>query len=64
VLAQNGLGVLPFMVSDIAFVLLFILATFAGPTMGALVVTAETEGRPGLRRLLGRYVQVRFGIRW
>jgi membrane protease YdiL (CAAX protease family) len=64
VLAQNGLGVLPFTVSDIAFVLLFILATFAGPTMGALVVTAATEGRPGLRRFLRRYVQVRFGIRW
>ena len=64
VLAQNGLGILPFMVSDIVFVLLFIFATLAGPTMGALIVTATTEGRPGLRRFLRRYIQVRYGIRW
>src|SRR4051812_14083659 len=64
VLAQNGLGILPFMVSDIAFILLFILATLAGPTMGALIVTATTEGRPGLRRFFRRYIHVRYGIRW
>jgi len=64
VLAQNGLGILPFMVSDIVFVLLFILATLAGPTMGALIVTATTEGRPGLRRFFRRYIQVRYGIVW
>ena len=58
--AQNGLGVLPFTVSDIAFILLFILATFAGPTMGALLVTGATEGRPGLRRFFRRYIQVRY----
>jgi membrane protease YdiL (CAAX protease family) len=64
VLAQNGLGVLPFMVPDIAMLLLFIAATLAGPTLAAIVVTAATGGRPGLRRFFRRYVQLRVGLRW
>ena len=64
VLAGNGLGLLPFLVSDIAFLVLFVLATFAGPTLAAVVVTAATEGKPGLRHLLRRYVQWRVGIGW
>jgi uncharacterized protein len=64
VLAQNGLGVLPFMVPDVAMLLLFIAATLAGPTLGAIVVTAATGGRPGLRHFFRRYVQLRVGLRW
>ena len=64
VLAQNGLGVLPFLVPDIAVLLLFITGTLAGPTLGALLVTAATGGRPGLRHFFRRYVQVRVGLRW
>src|SRR5436190_9435610 len=64
VLAQNGLGVLPFMVPDIAMLVLFIAATIAGPTLGAIVVTAATGGRPGLRQFFRRYVQVRARLRW
>src|SRR4029078_2208847 len=64
VLAQNGLGVLPFMVPDIAMLVLFIAATIAGPTLGAIVMTALTGGRPGLRQFFRRYVQVRVGLRW
>jgi uncharacterized protein len=64
VLAQNGLGVLPFLVPDIAMLLLFIAATLAGPTLAAIVVTAATGGRPGLRQFFRRYVQMRVGLRW
>jgi len=62
VLAQNGLGVLPFLVPDIAVLLLFITGTLAGPTLGALLVTAATGGRLGLRQFFRRYVQVRVGL--
>jgi uncharacterized protein len=64
VLAQNGLGVLPFLVPDIAMLLLFITTTLAGPTLGAIVVTAASGGRPGLRHFFRRYVQLRVGLRW
>src|SRR3954469_9774364 len=64
VLAQNGLGVLPFMVPDIAMLVLFVAATLAGPSLAAIVLTAATGGRPGLRQFFRRYVQVRVGLRW
>jgi uncharacterized protein len=64
VLAQNGLGVLPFLVPDIAMLVLFVAATLAGPTLAAILMTAATGGRPGLRQFFRRYVQVRVGLRW
>src|SRR3954470_21255897 len=64
VLAQNGLGVLPFMVPDIAMLVLFVAATLAGPTLPAIVLTATNGGRPCLRQFFRRYVQVRVGLRW
>jgi membrane protease YdiL (CAAX protease family) len=64
VLAQNGIGLLPFTVPDIALMILFVMATLAGPTMGAIVMTAVTSGRPGLRHFFRRYVQLRVGLRW
>jgi membrane protease YdiL (CAAX protease family) len=64
VLARNGLGLLPYTISDTAFIVLFIGSTLLGPTGGAFLVTAATEGRPGVRRLLRRYVQWRTGIGW
>lgn len=44
--------------------LLTVLAPFTGPTLAAFVVTAALEGRAGVRALLGRYVQWRFGLPW
>jgi membrane protease YdiL (CAAX protease family) len=44
--------------------LLIVLAPFAGPTLAAFVMTAALEGRAGVRALLGRYVQWRFGLPW
>jgi membrane protease YdiL (CAAX protease family) len=39
-------------------------AILAGPTLSAFIMTATTEGRAGVRKLLGRYVLWRVGLRW
>ena len=60
----NGLGLLPYTLPFLLFAALVLPATFAGPTLAAFLVTAVTEGKPGVRYLLRRYVQWRVGIRW
>lgn len=64
VLARNGLGILPFTVPDLAFIVLFIGGTLLGPTGAAFAVTAAAEGRAGVGRLLRRYVQWRVSPKW
>ncbi|MFL5805028.1 MAG: type II CAAX prenyl endopeptidase Rce1 family protein, partial [Roseiflexaceae bacterium] len=64
VLAQNGLGLLPFTFPDILLAVLFILGTFMGPTLAAFLIAAATSGRGGVRRLLQRYIQWRVGASW
>jgi membrane protease YdiL (CAAX protease family) len=63
-LAGNTLLLPPWAVSPGLKFLLTVLAPFAGPTLAALVMTAALEGRPGVRALLRRYVQWRFGLPW
>src|SRR5215467_10513283 len=60
-LGKNGLGLFPFTVPFVLFAVLFVLSAFAGPTLGSIVVTAITEGKPGVRQFLHRYVQWRVG---
>ena len=43
---------------------LTLLAPFTGPTLAAFVVTAGIEGKGGVRALLSRYLQWRFGWLW
>ncbi|HEX6477766.1 MAG TPA: CPBP family intramembrane glutamic endopeptidase [Ktedonobacteraceae bacterium] len=62
ILGKNGLGLLPFTVPFVLFAVLFVLSSFAGPTLGAFLVTAVTDGKPGVRRFLRRYVQWRVGL--
>ena len=64
VLGQDGLGLLPYSVPFALYVVLFLAASFLGPTLAALVVTAALEGRPGIKQFLRRYVQWRVGVRW
>src|SRR5690348_14258715 len=52
----NGLGLLPFTIPDIAFLVAFVLGTFAGPALASLSVTAVTSGRAGVGQLLRRCV--------
>jgi membrane protease YdiL (CAAX protease family) len=61
---NQGSAVLPYDLSDTLGNILFLLATFSGPTVAALIVTGATEGRAGVRRLLKRFVQWRARPRW
>ena len=60
----NGLGLLPFTLPDIAFLIAFVLGTAAGAALASLAVTAVTSGKAGLGLLLRRCVQWRVGIGW
>ena len=60
----NGLGILPFTIPDSALLIAFVLATFAGPALASLAVTAVTSGRAGVGQLLRRCVRWRVGIGW
>jgi membrane protease YdiL (CAAX protease family) len=64
VLGEDGAGLLPIEISDSASGLLNAAAILAGPTLSAFIMTATTEGRAGVRRLLGRYVLWRVGVGW
>jgi uncharacterized protein len=64
VLGGDGAGLLPINISQTASGYLNATAILAGPTLAAFIMTATTEGREGVRRLLGRYVLWRVGLRW
>ncbi len=61
---DQGSGLLSYEVSEDGGNLLFLLATFSGPTIAALLVTGISEGRQGLLRLLKRTLQWRVAPRW
>jgi hypothetical protein len=54
----------PIKISQAASGYLNASAILAGPTLAAFIMTAVTEGRAGVRRLLGVLVLWRVGIRW
>jgi membrane protease YdiL (CAAX protease family) len=64
VLGQDGLGLLPYNVPLWLYVVLFLSASFSGPTLGAFAVTAALEGKAGVKRFLHRYGQWRVGWHW
>ena len=68
VLAQNGLGLLPYTIPEIGLVPLgewfAIPGSILGPTLAAFTVTASTAGKAGVWQLLRRYVLWRVGLRW
>lgn len=64
VLGQDGLGLFPYSVPFGLYVILFLAASFTGPTLAALVVTAALDGKQGVKQFLRRYVQWRVGLRW
>jgi membrane protease YdiL (CAAX protease family) len=63
-LSANGVGLLPFGIPDGGVFFVSAVWVFLGPTLAAFVVTGSTEGRAGVRRLLGRYVLWRVGLKW
>ena len=54
VLGTDGLGIFPYEVPMVLFVILFILGAIAGPTMGAYLVTNALDGKEGRRKLFRR----------
>lgn len=61
-LSKRGLGLIQ--LPDAAGLVFFVLATYAGPFVGALITTRIVEGRTGLRQWFGRMLQWRVGIQW
>jgi uncharacterized protein len=60
----HGSGLLAYDLTETAGNVLYLLATFSGPTVAALFLTGVTEGRPGIKRLLKRCVQWRVRPQW
>jgi membrane protease YdiL (CAAX protease family) len=64
-LSRNaGVGLLPYDLPDTLSMVLFLLTTFSGPTVAALIVTGAAEGRAGVKQFLKRFVQWRVRPRW
>jgi membrane protease YdiL (CAAX protease family) len=64
VLGQDGAGLLPVRIAPGAVGYLNAGAILAGPALAGLAMAAVTDGRVGVRRLLGRLVLWRVGVRW
>jgi uncharacterized protein len=66
VLGEDGAKVLPpgLSVPTSAARLLLAAGILAGPSLSAVIMTATTEGRDGVRRLLGRLALWRVGMPW
>lgn len=64
VFGKDGLAIFPFSVPFPLYAALFILGSYAGPTLAALLVTNVLEGKAGLRSLFRRYFQWRVGVPW
>src|SRR5919107_2378167 len=62
VLGEDGAGLLPINISQTASGYFNATAILAGPTLSAFIMTGTTEGRAGVRRLLGRLVLWRRGV--
>ena len=60
ILSQSGLGVIPVSLSEIAI----LPGAFLGPFMSGFLMTAATDGKAGVQRLLRRFVLWRVGWQW
>jgi membrane protease YdiL (CAAX protease family) len=59
-----GLNLLPVTIPEGVDFLLVQLSAYTGPLLAAILVTAATEGRAGLRQLRRRIGRWRVGVRW
>ncbi len=67
VLAQNGLGLLPYTFPKLYYPPSYwfaVLGAIFGPTLASFTVTAITTGKAAVRQLLRRYAIWRVGLRW
>lgn len=64
VLGRDGLSLFPYSVPMAIYIILFLLGSFAGPTLAAFLVTNALDGKEGMRKLFRRYGLWRVGLRW
>ncbi len=64
VLGRDGLGLFPYSVPLPIYIILFLLSSYSGPTLAALVITNAMEGKTGIQAFLRRYRIWRVGIQW
>jgi len=67
ILAQNGLGLLPYTIPNLLYPPSYwfaALSSITGPTLASFTVTAIISGKAGVRQLLRRYALWRVGFRW
>jgi uncharacterized protein len=62
IVSADGLGLFQFHVPFALFAALFILSSYTGPTLGAVLVTNALEGRAGVAHFFRRYALWRVGI--
>ena len=62
-LSEDGVGLLPFS-SPLLIFAVFAIGPFSGPSLSAFIMTGITQGRAGIRCLLGRYIMWQVGVRW
>ena len=60
ILSQSGFGVLPVSLSQFAL----LPGAFLGPCLSGFLMTAATDGKLGIRRLLRRFILWRVGWQW
>lgn len=64
VLGKDGLGLFSYSVPLAVYIILFLLGSYAGPTLAAFLVTNAMDGKEGRRKLFRRYGQWRVGVIW
>jgi membrane protease YdiL (CAAX protease family) len=61
-LSQQAFGLIT--LPEPVLLILFLLATFMGPTPAAFIVTGITEGKPGVHKMLRRMIHWRVAPKW
>jgi len=64
VLGKDGLGIFPYSVPLPIYIILFLLSSYNGPTLAALLITNATDGKTGVKAFLRRYRIWRVGVQW
>ena len=61
-LVMDAMGLIK--LSDVAWMLFYLLASLTGPNLAAFWVTGVIEGKAGMGRLFRRMFQIRAGLHW
>ncbi|HKD21446.1 MAG TPA: CPBP family intramembrane glutamic endopeptidase [Rhizomicrobium sp.] len=64
VLGREGLGILPYVTPFPVYAALFLLSSFTGPFLAAVVLTRSLEGSVGVRVFFRRFIAWRVGPHW